>query len=90
MVFQMGILELNIGATAYIGLSLIGFGLLYFLFYCGKLTSNISDRNTLAASSILKGVLFRFLIVFPIVWGVLGSPYAPYPESLLDIFFLQS
>jgi len=89
MVFQVGIFELNIGAPAYFGLSLMAFGMLYFLFYCGKRTSNISDRNTLAASSILKGVLIRFLIVFPLIWGVLGSTYAPYPESLLDILFLS-
>ena len=90
MVLQVSIFELNLGAPAYIILSLMAFGLLYFLFYCEKNTSdqNIPNRKTIVITSILKGVLIRFLIVLPIVWVVFGSPYAPYPESLLDILFI--
>lgn len=90
MVFQVGILELNLGAPAYIVLSLMAFGMLYFLFYCEKHTfdQNISNHKTIVVISILKGVLIRFLIVLPILWGIFGSPYAPYPESMLDILFL--
>ena len=91
MVFQVGIFELNLGTPAYIFLSILSFGILYFV-YDSEITLSSKqrpDRERAVAISISKGVLIRFLIILPLIWGVFGSPYAPYPESMLDILFLS-
>jgi len=86
----MEIFALNMGVPAYIGLSLLAFGFLYLLFHYEAHPSNKPTPNLkkTVAASILTGVLIRTLFVFPVIWAILGPPFARHPQSGLDILFL--